>query len=80
MVIDEVTIPAITANDQYGWTITGTANEEILIGVVEVPYQQRVKPSGDKNPTWENIKSDSFIYNLEVTPTMKYGRLEHLAV
>lgn len=79
-IVDEVNIPAITADDQHGWAITGTANEEILIGIVEVPYQQRIKPSGDKNPEWENIKSDSFIYNLEVTPAMQYGRLEHLAV
>lgn len=46
----------------------------IYIGTVKIPYQQKV---GDK---WENINSPSFVYTLEITPTMPFGMLDHLAV
>ena len=51
-----------------------TKFKDVEIGTITIPYQQKVKD------TWVDIQSSSFIYNLEITPAMEYGRLDYLTV
>lgn len=66
----------ITASNSNGWTYELDEQGRIYIGDVTIPYQQR----DSANKDWSTIKSKSFVYTLEITPTMDYGRLDHLAV
>lgn len=50
-------------------------SNKIYIGDISIPYQQQLI-----NGEWSNISSTSFIYNMEVTPAMAYGRLGQFAV
>ena len=56
-----------TNSPKYGWEYASS----IELGTVKIPY---ILENGGA------IKSDSFIYNLEVTPAMDYGILEHLTI
>lgn len=74
----------IQSSKDYGWeyekidevTSENITYKEQHIGTVEIPFQQKREGAKD----WEKIESGSFVYSLEVTPTMPYGRLDHLAV
>ena len=64
----------IVANSNIVYEVTNS-NEVIEIGQVRIPYKRK-----NNNGTWDPISSTSFIYNLEITPAMEYGRLDHLAI
>ena len=64
----------IVANSNIVYEVTNS-NEVIEIGQVRIPYKRK-----NSNGTWDPISSTSFIYNLEITPAMEYGRLDHLAI
>lgn len=60
-------------------TITVTKNNDLIkVGTITIPYQQKV--TKDDKEIWIDIESSSYIYNMEITPAMEYGRLSHLAV
>ena len=57
--------PIPYAPDEFG---------RILIGTITIPYKHRENDKKD----WEIINSKSFVYTMEITPAMEYGRLDHL--
>lgn len=46
----------------------------INIGSVEIPYQEKI------DDTWVKITSPSFVYTMDITPAMNFGRLDYLTV
>lgn len=46
----------------------------IYIGEVEIPYQEQI------NGLWVKINSPSFVYTMDITPAMSFGRLDYLTV
>ena len=72
---------SIQKSEQHGWVyadiedvpISGGTFKKLLIGTVEIPYQQR----RNSNEEWQEIKSNSFIYTL---PRTFQESLEYLYV
>ena len=63
-----------TASSQDGWVVSNN-QETIDTGFTfSIPYKE------SKNNRDYPIHSDSFIYNIEITPAMDYGRLDYLKV
>jgi hypothetical protein len=72
IVYDDVT--NATASSQDGWVVSNN-QETIDTGFTfTIPYKET------KNNRDYPIYSDSFIYNIEITPAMDYGRLDYLKV
>ena len=60
----------IASSTSEGWTPA----DIIDIGSVTIPYQKKI------DNTWVNITSPSFVYTMNITPAMNFGRLDYLTV
>ena len=57
-----------------GYEKSDIGADGINIGSVKIPYQEKI------DDTWVKITSPSFVYTMDITPAMNFGRLDYLTV
>lgn len=64
----------ISSSISGGYEKSDIKEDGINIGSVEIPYQEKI------DDTWVKITSPSFVYTMDITPAMNFGRLDYLTV
>jgi hypothetical protein len=77
MITDDGTIE--TASNTEGWKVVGNNISIDTEFEFKIPYKER-RETGEGKYEEFPIRSDSFIYNIEITPAMSFGRLDYLKV
>ena len=67
------------ASNSEGWKVIGNNISIDTEFEFRIPYKERRKTGEGKYEEFP-IRSDSFIYNIEITPAMSFGRLDYLKV